>query len=171
MKKHNKVYGFTIILREYKATIPTLWNATIKFMQDRKDLVSPGAWLDKLTWGAEKRYNLCHFWSNFEIARLDFFQSEAYQAYFDYLDQLGGFFYERWGDAPVHTMALGMFLKPEQIHYFEDIAYKHPPYANCPTNPVLQLYCQCDPATDEMRNNECLRDFQRAAYKHPMDPK
>jgi len=36
--------------------------------------------------------------SNFEIARLDFWQSDAYMAYFDHLDKSGGFFYERWGD-------------------------------------------------------------------------
>lgn len=36
--------------------------------------------------------------SNFEIARIDFWRSEAYRAYFDHLDKSGGFFYERWGD-------------------------------------------------------------------------
>lgn len=43
-------------------------------------------------------YNGCHYWSNFEIARIDFWRSEAYRAYFKHLDQAGGFFYERWGD-------------------------------------------------------------------------
>lgn len=39
-------------------------------------------------------YNLCHFWSNFEIGSLSFYRSEAYQKYFEYLDQTGGFYYE-----------------------------------------------------------------------------
>lgn len=43
-------------------------------------------------------YNGCHYWSNFEIARVDFWRSEAYRAYFKHLDRAGGFFYERWGD-------------------------------------------------------------------------
>ena len=34
-------------------------------------------------------------------------------------DQSGGFWNERWGDAPVHSLAAGLFLEPEQIHYFE----------------------------------------------------
>jgi alpha 1,2-mannosyltransferase len=55
------------------------------------------------------------FWSNFEIGSLDFFRSEAYSAYFDHLDQAGGFFYERWGDAPVHSIAACLFLKPEEM--------------------------------------------------------
>ena len=31
------------------------------------------------------------FWSNFEIANLNFWRGEAYRKYFDYLDQTGGF--------------------------------------------------------------------------------
>jgi len=43
-------------------------------------------------------YNRCHFWSNFEIADLNFLRSPAYMNYFDHLDKSGGFSYERWGD-------------------------------------------------------------------------
>ena len=39
-------------------------------------------------------YNLCHFWSNFEIADMDFWRSEAYTKFFDYLESKGGFYYE-----------------------------------------------------------------------------
>ena len=42
--------------------------------------------LDFVT-GASGSYNLCHFWSNFEIVDLSFFRSEAYTAYFNYLDR------------------------------------------------------------------------------------
>lgn len=55
-------------------------------------------------------YNRCHFWSNFEIGSLALWRSDAYLAYFDYLDKAGGFFYERWGDAPVHSIAAALFL-------------------------------------------------------------
>ena len=37
--------------------------------------------------GQHGEYNLCHFWSNFEIGDLRFFRSEAYQRYFSYLDR------------------------------------------------------------------------------------
>ena len=32
-------------------------------------------------------------WSNFEIADLEFWRSEAYTKYFEYLDSTGGFYY------------------------------------------------------------------------------
>ena len=37
------------------------------------------------------------------------------QAYFDYLDHTGGFFYERWGDAPVHSLAAVMLLNATEV--------------------------------------------------------
>lgn len=40
-------------------------------------------------------YNMCHFWSNFEIARLDWFRSEAYENFFQMMDRSGGFWMER----------------------------------------------------------------------------
>ena len=33
-------------------------------------------------------------WSNFEIADLDFWRSEAYMKFFTFLDKKGGFYYE-----------------------------------------------------------------------------
>ena len=40
-------------------------------------------------------YNMCHFWSNFEIARLDWFRSKEYNEFFDNMDRSGGFWMER----------------------------------------------------------------------------
>lgn len=40
-------------------------------------------------------YNMCHFWSNFEIARLSWFRSKPYQDFFETMDRSGGFWMER----------------------------------------------------------------------------
>jgi mannosyltransferase len=42
-----------------------------------------------------ENYNMCHFWSNFEIARLDFFRSKEYEDFFTMMDRSGGFWSER----------------------------------------------------------------------------
>lgn len=42
-----------------------------------------------------EKYNMCHFWSNFEIARLDFFRGKPYQDFFKMMDKSGGFWMER----------------------------------------------------------------------------
>jgi hypothetical protein len=80
-------------------------------------------------------------WSNFEIADLDFWRSPAYQDYFAHLDKSGGFYYEvrpgrpsragalsdtprgtqRWGDAPVHSLAVALLLPKSALHQFDTI--------------------------------------------------
>ena len=68
---------------------------------------------------------MCHFWSNFEIADLDFFRSDAYRELFALLDRDGGFYYERWGDAAVHSLAVALLLQPAELHHFSDWGYVH----------------------------------------------
>ncbi|KAK0646829.1 alpha-mannosyltransferase [Cercophora newfieldiana] len=87
-----------------------------------------------------EKYNMCHFWSNFEIARLDFFRSKEYEDFFQMMDHSGGFWMERWGDAPIHSLAAGILLSPRQIHYFRDFGYRHTTIQHCPANaPARQL--------------------------------
>ncbi|KAI9894336.1 MAG: alpha-1,2-mannosyltransferase (Kre5) [Vezdaea aestivalis] len=87
-----------------------------------------------------EKYNMCHFWSNFEIARLDWFRSKPYEDFFNMMDRSGGFWMERWGDAPIHSLAAGALLAPRDIHYFRDFGYRHTTIQHCPANaPARQL--------------------------------
>ena len=87
MAQHRKRYAFVITFEEIADTIPTLWDTTLAFAKEHQ-LHGQLDWLSN----THGRYNLCHYWSNFEIADLDFFRSEEYLAYFNHLDQAGGFF-------------------------------------------------------------------------------
>ncbi|KAK7467143.1 hypothetical protein VKT23_004202 [Stygiomarasmius scandens] len=124
MQDEKKVYGFTVSLYEYEATIPTLWDAVKEFIHENPDLVSPDNAMQFLSDDGGEHYNRCHFWSNFEIGDLDLWRGEAYSKFFDHLDKKGGFYYERWGDAPVHSIGAALFAKKEQIHFFNDIGTK-----------------------------------------------
>ncbi|KAG1139255.1 hypothetical protein G6F37_008230 [Rhizopus arrhizus] len=148
MKDNDFKYGmcWTMALTEYMETIPTLWNATQQFMSDYPEYVQRGndSLLSFLTDDDYASYNGCHFWSNFEIGSLDFLRSIKYTRFFEHLDRQGGFFYERWGDAPVHSLAVAMMLKSSEVHFFNDIGYKHIPLMHCPTEPWHQKKCACD---------------------------
>lgn len=84
---------------------------------------------------------------------MEFWRGEAYMKFFEYLDSQGGFYYEvstilydvdmkylsivihryqRWGDAPVHSIAAALFASRDQIHFFDEIGYEHAPYTHCP---------------------------------------
>ncbi|KAJ1773331.1 alpha-1,2-mannosyltransferase ktr1 [Coemansia sp. RSA 1813] len=151
MVDHNKLYGFTISLIEFPITVKTLWQTTNAFRATYPGYIAPNNTLDWVT-APNGSYNMCHFWSNFEIASLDFFRSPAYTAYFDFLDRAGGFFLERWGDAPVHSLAVSMLLNKEQVHYF-DIGYLHKPFQNCPIDPDFNdMHCFCNPNRSAIYN-------------------
>jgi alpha 1,2-mannosyltransferase len=83
------------------------------------------------------------------------------------LDQDGGFFYERWGDAPVHSIGAALTLKKEEIHFFNDIAYYHVPFTHCPTgdNLRLDLGCHCDPGTNfDWNGYSCTSRCQHSTW-------
>ena len=137
MQDNNKTYGFTINLYDAPYSIPTLWPETIKFLAQHPEYQhenSAMAWLTDRTrrpdhWEQANGYSTCHFWSNFEIADMTFWRSQAYEDYFNHLDRAGGFFYERWGDAPVHSVALGLFEDMNKIHWL--VTSLIPPFHSC----------------------------------------
>ena len=113
MARRGKVYGYTIALWEIGDSCPALFRAAADWMDARG--VKPSAlWRASvsaswapwplrsllMSWFAHRdargdAWSLCHYWSNFEIADMDFFRSPEYQAFFEYLDRKGGFYFER----------------------------------------------------------------------------
>ena len=145
MQSRGKKYGFVITMQEIPETIPTLWQTVVEeFLPKAPRSPADGMRTIKYFGPPTPRgYNGCHFWSNFEVGSFEFFRSKEYQRYFDVLDRRGGFFYERWGDAPVHSIAVGLFLAKHEVHYFHDIGYRHQPFSHCPSDFMLRQRCDC----------------------------
>ncbi|KAH8979435.1 glycosyltransferase family 15 protein [Lactarius akahatsu] len=159
MQENNKVYGFTITLYEIERTIESLWSTVSNFITEHPEFVSPNSAMDFISDDEGESYNLCHFWSNFEIADMDFWRGPAYTAFFDYLESSGGFYYERWGDAPVHSIAAALFGGTDRIHFFREIGYEHFPATHCPTEEELWRLgrCTCDPTHSfDYEGESCL---------------
>ncbi|CAG8627832.1 3584_t:CDS:2 [Paraglomus occultum] len=162
IQKNNISYGFTISLKEVPESIPTLWKITEKFIKKYPQYVSSDNSAKFISDNNMETYNLCHFWSNFEIGDLRFYRSEAYLKYFEFLDKAGGFYYERWGDAPIHSIAAALFLDKSRIHFFNDIGYKHEDFGHCPPEQEVRKSgkCQCDPKTNfDGFQDSCLNQY------------
>lgn len=208
MAKRNKIYGYTIALWELSNTCPSLFRAIDEYRLEKKKPANPmwkalikpswAPWplrrlLGRLGWEHRDRngdsWNLCHYWSNFEIADLDFFRGREYQELFQYLDHTGGFYRERWGDASVHSLALHLLLPPEKLHHFSDVGYRHEPFFQCPGNaPGGQLNkiadvfgkgkyspeisgrigcrCECPDGRKRRHKGVCLAALQSPAASH-----
>ncbi|CDO92641.1 unnamed protein product [Kluyveromyces dobzhanskii CBS 2104] len=153
MRQNDKLYGFAMSLGEDKRTIPTLWEHTRKYFFDlHPELIADRNNINFISDDEGATYNGCHFWTNFEIAHTEIFKDPGYgyEAYFEYLDSIGGFFYERWGDAPVHTLAFSLLLDVDQIHFVPNTGYFHHPNQDCPRDDPLKeaLNCECQPKKD-----------------------
>ena len=160
MKDNELIYGFNMAILDDARSFPSLWQRTRAFLGAHPEHVHPQSdpsWLlDTATLAQD--YNNCQFFSNFEIGSLDFFRSEAYQAYFDWLDHSGGFFYERFGDAPIHTLAVSLLAPKGKSWFFRDIGYEHDINRHCPpSRPIDHLYDEAqavNASESELRSNE-----------------
>jgi mannosyltransferase len=112
MAQNEKVYGFTISLAEEQATCPGLFRRIADWKESQhlrttelwKAILAP-SWMpwpfrSVMSWFGHRdkhgdAWSLCHYWSNFEIADLDFFRGHQYQSLYHSLDRSGGFYYER----------------------------------------------------------------------------
>lgn len=72
MQERNLKYGFTIALKEYESTIPSLWKHTLDFAKKHPQYIyprtRPDSLLELISGDNGWSYNLCHFWSNFEVS-------------------------------------------------------------------------------------------------------
>lgn len=169
MQDNNKVYGFTISIHEFEKTIKTLWKTLMLFVKEHPDYIADDNSMDFISDNNGETYNLCHYWSNFEIANLNFWRLQPYVDYFEHLDKAGGFFYERWGDAPIHSIAASLFLPKDKIHYFEDVGYRHGVYTQCPVDSDYRAKhkCYCDPSKDfTFRGYSCGKKWHDV-FDHP----
>lgn len=156
LEKGGQVYGFAITLNEFMQTIPTL-EITIDraIAQGRLPRAITADRMEFMFTG--NKYNGCHFWSNFEIANFQLFRTDLYRAFINELEKSGGFYKERWGDAPVHSIFLAKYYEKSKIHFFKDIGYTHNPFTHCPK--------KCKNSTCTRKKNfdfdafSCLRPF------------
>lgn len=150
MRDNEMAYGFNMAILDDARSFPSLWERTQAFKKSNPAIIHREAdmrWLLHKTGepdriirsGAgyqaaarDEQYNSCQFYSNFEVGSLKFFRGKEHQAYFQHLDKSGGFFYERYGDAPIHTLSISMFLPKRRVWFFRDVGYSHGICESCP---------------------------------------
>jgi mannosyltransferase len=114
MQRSNKRYGYVMALWELGTTAASLFRLVDEYKQSRR-IVTTHLWngiLDSswMPWPfrpvvkyvdrdhrnrKSDKWSMCEYWSNFEIADMDFIRSAAYRNFFDYFDRKGGFYFER----------------------------------------------------------------------------
>ncbi|RYP37331.1 hypothetical protein DL767_002974 [Monosporascus sp. MG133] len=153
MQDNDIAYGFNVAVLEDQRAVPSLWDRTREFVLANMNMVDDGAHVSWLLGVSEdeddvaeeavdtrlllvgREYSNCQLYSNIEVGSLDFFRSKEHHAYFDHIDKNGEFYYEQWGDAPIHNLSVTMFLPQGRVWFFRDIGYARGLCQQCPHEP------------------------------------
>lgn len=124
MQERDLEYGYIDIFKDEPAS-KGLWDTTKKYIEDNNinpkflhKFMSNGVW------------DRSYYYTNFEISKLDFWRSDEFISFFNYLDRLGGIYKYRWGDHVIHLLAVSMFICEDHVHKFSDIPYQHQGFIN-----------------------------------------
>jgi hypothetical protein len=78
------------------------------------------------------------FATNFFVLDLRWVRSPAYRSFFAALDNSGGFYKHRWGDACVQFLAVATLLTSDEVLHFKDaVPYWHQGTVLRPDHPGL----------------------------------
>ncbi|KDR72306.1 hypothetical protein GALMADRAFT_1343962 [Galerina marginata CBS 339.88] len=143
--ENKSLYGFVQVTYDPVWVQPGLASNVSKFLYENRHIIPPDA-NQRFVWKGDEGvakamagaatnddWTSACMYDNFEISHRSVWENPIYTKFFAYLEKAGGFFYERWGDAPVHSYGLAMSLRKDQALQFTDIGYQHQgwPYA-CP---------------------------------------
>ena len=120
MYQNDIEYGYQVVIEDEARCVDGLWDAARQYVADNNLTTQ---FFHQL---GDRRM----FYNNFELSKMSFWLSKQYQHYINYIDQLGGIYYRRWGDAPTKSIGLSMFMPKRKIHNFTFVSYKHSWYLN-----------------------------------------
>jgi alpha 1,2-mannosyltransferase len=126
MASENKVYGYMVITQEDASVVDGLWEVTRNYISN-SDL-KPKSLNLHLTEGGVWNRNM--FYTNFEISRFDFWRSKEYRDFWNEIQRSKGVYFKRWGDAPIHLLAVALLLEKDDVREFLDVSYWHQYYVN-----------------------------------------
>lgn len=128
MKERNLTYAYRVGFHD-PSSRKSVWQCTKTFFKNRKmplDVLKHYGWLGNMKGIADEEYNGMAPYNNFHVSRVDFWRSKEWTQYFQSIDkESGGFMRYIMGDANVHAMAIGIFMKKKDIKLFPDLPIKH----------------------------------------------
>ena len=100
MDRHNVSFAYACVTKEKSNCTEGLWEAVNDYIEKRN-----------------VQSHFFEFWpvdqvycSELEVSKTSLWRSAKYMEFIDYIDRLGGIFYNGWGDAAIKTIAVTMFV-------------------------------------------------------------
>jgi len=114
MRDSGLKYGYVKIHQDALECTYGLWQAAERYIRLKR--IKPtffAEWIDPMI-----------YYNNFEVSALSIWLSQDFTDFINFIDNLGGIYYHRWGDAPIKSIAVSMFVPKNCTHIFR-IGYKH----------------------------------------------
>ncbi|KAJ1440605.1 nucleotide-diphospho-sugar transferase, partial [Ochromonadaceae sp. CCMP2298] len=116
MRENGKKYAFTNMVEDDPVCVQNLWESSERFYNDTGQAQAQ-AHNESLFMRWPRGVV---FYNNLEISHLSVWKDPLWLEYMQHVDELGGIYTLRWGDAPLHTIGVTMLLNKRQIHSFSD---------------------------------------------------
>ena len=65
------------------------------------------------------------YYTNFELGKVSFFLGNEYQSFYKKIDETGGIYIHRWGDAPIKYLGVNMFMDKDKVKPVRGFTYQH----------------------------------------------
>ncbi len=114
MSDSGKIYGYNAIHRDNPIVSQNLWEVSKEWSETNRVLKVPMLQIPQ--------YNV--YYTNFEIAKFDWFLKSGYKEFFEFLDEQNGIYVYRWGDHCIKYLGVEMFLEDDKKLYL-NLPYRH----------------------------------------------
>jgi alpha 1,2-mannosyltransferase len=123
MKINSKIYGFVSTIDDDENCIDGLWDFSRNFLLSQTNPVIniSDTFFNEIPDGLV-------IYNNFEVSHMSLWKDAMWDKYMNAINEGGGIYLKRWGDAPIHTIAISFLLTIKQVHAFTDIGYRHDPF-------------------------------------------
>lgn len=114
MEDNELIYGYNQITTDNPVVSKNLWEVSKEYSKYNNTLKIP---IDEI-----KQYNV--YYTNFEIAKFNWFSKSDYKNFFNFIDKQNGIYEYRWGDHCIKYLGIEMFLEDSKKQHF-NLPYRH----------------------------------------------
>ena len=65
------------------------------------------------------------YYTNWELGKVDWFLTSEYITFYNMIDENGGIYTKRWGDAPIKFLGVNLFMPQKHIQPVQGFTYQH----------------------------------------------
>jgi alpha 1,2-mannosyltransferase len=120
MNENKKDYAFRVGTFEHEKCVEKLEDFFINYLKNKN--IKPKFLFENFH---KSCWNRLGYYNNFHISKIEFWLRDDVNNFLKEIDTTGGFYFHRWGDAMIQTLAVQIFMEKNKVWQFLDFDYEH----------------------------------------------